>query len=145
VAGDLRPRQGGDVGWRGSTISMLWRNSIPPLSRTARKGAGGGNLAPALPSRTIQRRPHLLLAVCQLCQWHLERDPFLDLIEIREDLAHNRFVLAIATLRHIDLRHAFEVYRQTGLTIPLSVPADSRATLNVLRDLDTGEWSEIPN
>jgi hypothetical protein len=26
--------------------------------------AGGGNVAPAFPSRTIQRRPHLFLAVC---------------------------------------------------------------------------------
>ncbi|HUE85960.1 MAG TPA: PQQ-binding-like beta-propeller repeat protein [Vicinamibacterales bacterium] len=85
------------------------RRFVPHIQKNAI--AGSGNVAPAFPSRTIQRCPHLFLGVCQFCQWHLERDAVLYLIEIRQDPGHNRFVLSIATLRHINLRHALEVHR----------------------------------
>src|SRR5689334_13125115 len=91
-----------------ATTYRLLRRFVPHIEE--RVVAGSGNVTPALSSRTVERRSHVLFGVCQLCQWHLEGDALLHLIEIRQDLGHDRFVLPMATLRYVSLRHAFEVH-----------------------------------
>ena len=84
---------------RFSLSNRLLRRFVPDVQE--RIVAGRGDAAAAFPSRTVQRRPDPFLAFRQLGQRHLQRDAFLNLIEIGEDPHHNLFVLPIPTLGNI--------------------------------------------
>jgi len=85
------------------------RRFVPHVQK--RVVASRRDAAAAFSSRTIQRRPDPFLAFRQLCQRYFQRDAFLNLIEIGENLQHNLFVLPMPSLRNIYLRHVFEVHR----------------------------------
>src|SRR5262249_2604610 len=74
--------------------------------------AGGRDRAAAFSSGTIERRPHLLLALLQLRQGDFDGDAGFDLIEVRQDLRDDRLVLAVAAVRHISRPHRFEIHRR---------------------------------